>query len=179
NFLWTQDKKNIFVKIDLADVVNKYLKVQLTREALSFSATSRGKQYQLEIKFRFRVNPKTAHKKKTWNACPLIGQKRDKKKKTLCKIDWKSSSTNMTATKKELDTNNNEDWKYMKPRPALNEWDELSEYDDIYVFPDKKKEANVTSNEGNNEQEASAATTENEKSQPWQINEKQIISFSK
>ncbi|ETN99798.1 hypothetical protein RFI_37669, partial [Reticulomyxa filosa] len=60
---------------------------------------------------------------------------------------------------------------YMKPRPALKEWDELSEYDDIYVFPDKKKKANVASNEGNNEQEASAATTENEKSQPQQINE--------
>ncbi|ETO00402.1 hypothetical protein RFI_37045 [Reticulomyxa filosa] len=72
----------------------------------------------------------------------------------------------MTATKKELDTNNNEDWKYMKPRPALNEWDELSEYDDIYVFQIKKKKS-----------KSSAATTENEKFQPWQINENRLCHF--
>ncbi|ETN97567.1 hypothetical protein RFI_39962 [Reticulomyxa filosa] len=167
NFLWAQDKNNIFVKIDLADVADKDLKVQVTREGLSFGATSRGKKYELEIKFRFPVNPKTVQ----------YSIKR-------IKIDWEKFIDEDNSDKKELDMNNNEDWKNLKPRPTPKEWDEPSEYDDIYVFPDKEKEkekenenenkkeeTNVTPNESNKEQEASTITTENEKSQPQQISE--------
>ncbi|ETN97566.1 hypothetical protein RFI_39963, partial [Reticulomyxa filosa] len=187
NFLWAQDKNNIFVKIDLADVADKDLKVQVTREGLSFGATSRGKKYELEIKFRFPVNPKTVQysikrivsflvEKETSNAWwpHLLAEEDKKKHKTSCKIDWEKFIDEDDSDKKELDMNNSEDWKNLKPRPTPKEWDEPSEYDDIYVFPDKEKEkekdkdkekekenenenkkeeTNVAPNESNKEQE--------------------------
>ncbi|ETO05790.1 hypothetical protein RFI_31608 [Reticulomyxa filosa] len=70
-----------------------------------------------------------------------------------------------------------------KCRANTKEWDEPSEYDDIYVFPDKEKDKDkekekekekkkeVAPNESNKEQEVSAGTAENEKSQPQQISE--------
>ncbi|ETO14772.1 hypothetical protein RFI_22596 [Reticulomyxa filosa] len=72
-----------------------------------------------------------------------------KKKKTSCQIGWKSSSTRMTPTKKELDRIT----RIGKTRIS-KEWDELSEY----YKNENKKEA----------KEAIAVITENEKPQPQQ-----------
>ncbi|ETO35282.1 hypothetical protein RFI_01781 [Reticulomyxa filosa] len=204
NFLWAQDKKNIFVKIDVADVFIKDLKIQLTREDLVSVPLHEANNSPLfnrkdGVFFRQKKNldwPKE-HKVlfllvSTYNTftiqyCvfpPLKKKKRGPKKKTSYKIDWKSSRTNMTATKKELYMNNNQYWKNTKPRLMPKEWDELSEYGDIYAFPDnlKKKKIKIKKMEMKRKRKNKkriAAITENEKSQPRQISENKRGHFPK
>jgi len=60
NFLWAQDRKNVFLKIDVTDIVEKDMKVDIKKEGLEFTGTANGKTYQLALKFRFPINPTTA-----------------------------------------------------------------------------------------------------------------------
>jgi len=57
NFMWAQDKKTVFLQINLTDVVEKEMKVDVKKEGMEFTGTAKGKEYHLSIKFRNSVNP--------------------------------------------------------------------------------------------------------------------------
>ncbi|ETO00067.1 hypothetical protein RFI_37392 [Reticulomyxa filosa] len=124
---------------------NKDLKVQITREGLIFGATSRGKSMNQKLNFGFQIVFFLAEKEIlntlrshllteeakvifcwyfTYNTFTiqyclfLLLKNSDKKRKTSCKIDWEKFMDEDDSDKKELDVNNSEDWKNLKPRPT-------------------------------------------------------------
>ncbi|ETO18812.1 hypothetical protein RFI_18435 [Reticulomyxa filosa] len=107
-FFMGQDKKNIFMKIGLADVVNKIAQY-LIKRVVSFLA-----------KRKVRMHGDPVDWPKNHNVFFLL---------TLYKIDWEKFIDEYDSHKKRLDMKN-DNWKNTRPRPTPTpkEWDKLSEF---------------------------------------------------